>query len=49
MEDEKIYLSAELTIPPRFLEDVKAILGELLSRHPKSQVAKPYTCRRRWG
>jgi hypothetical protein len=45
MEDEKIYLLAELTILPGFLEEVKA----LLSRHSKSQVAKPHTCRRRWG
>src|SRR2546428_11645973 len=30
MEDKKIYLLAELTIPPGFLEEVKAILKEAL-------------------
>src|SRR6267378_4419627 len=43
MKDERIYLLAELTILPEFLEEVKAILRRLLSRHSRSQVAKPYT------
>jgi len=48
MEDEKIHLLAELTILPGFLEEVKVILREALIPTP-NQVAKPYTCRRRWG
>ena len=31
MEDKKIYLLAELTIRPGFLEEVKAIFKEALS------------------
>ena len=43
IEDKKIYLLAELTVLPGFLEEVKAILRRLLPRHSKSQAAKPYT------
>ena len=43
IEDKKIYLLAELTILPGFLEEVKASSRRLLSRHSKSQAAKPYT------
>ena len=35
MEDEKIYLLAELTILPGFLEEVKAILREALIPTPQ--------------
>jgi hypothetical protein len=43
IEDKKIYLLAELTILPGFLEEVKASSRRLLSRHFKRQAAKPYT------
>jgi quinol monooxygenase YgiN len=35
MEDKKIYLLAELTVLPGFLEEVKAIFKEALTRHSK--------------
>jgi hypothetical protein len=43
IEDKKIYLLAELTILPGFLEEVKASSRRLLSRDFKRQAAKPYT------
>jgi hypothetical protein len=43
MEGKKIYLLAELTILPGFLEEVKAILKEALPPTLRSQAAKPYT------
>jgi len=30
MDDQKIYLLAELTVPPEFLDDVKAMLKQAL-------------------
>jgi len=45
MEDTKIYLLAESTVLPRFLEEVKAILKEALIPTSKSPAAKPYTRR----
>jgi len=43
MKDERIYLLAELTILPEFLERGEAILKEALGPDtPGSQVAKPY-------
>ena len=42
MEDKKIYLLAELTILPEFLEEVKAIFKEALIPTLQEPVAKRY-------